>query len=267
MRPPNFNIESEDESEGSTSQVASNVSIQEISPVHSKESIDNNNKNASYILEDSSRKHLNPHHQKGTVTLDLTLGINGSNSETKDHETTADHPPPPIPPQASRIFSCNYCRRKFYSSQALGGHQNAHKRERTLAKRAMRMGMFSDRYASLSALPLHGSTAYRSLGMEAHGSMHQQQQQQIVQNIPERMPLHAGVVRGGARFNVDQGYFGLPVYYDEAEMTWPGSFRQVDGLHVVHPSFDSGHGARLNFVETGPPSRMDLPLPDLNLKL
>jgi hypothetical protein len=226
MNPPKINLEANEEDD---SLLVSNMSSQDVSPGPSKE--------RNTCLFES---HAEVHSEKSPKTLDLTLGFDNINE-------------PPTPAGLSRVFSCNYCRRKFYSSQALGGHQNAHKRERTLAKRAMRMNMFSDNYASLSALPLHGSAYRCSLGIQAHASPHQQ-------FIPSSTVRPVLTMRGGARF--EQGYVGVPTYMedDEVGLYWPGSFRQVEGRSL-------GPSSNISFASSAQSPRSDSSIPDLNLKL
>ncbi|GMY24785.1 zinc finger protein 4-like [Fagus crenata] len=249
----NFDLEvkacSENDSEVS-SQVASNIS----GP--SNDSLTNCSRLTNLIVAQSESE---------PVTLDLTLSFNTddlgtreslgfslsstseSSNEPASHTTTAAIP---------RVFSCNYCQRKFFSSQALGGHQNAHKRERTLAKRAMRMGIFSERYASLASLPLHGSS-FRSLGIKAHSSVH----------YGFAPPVRPSEIRNTSR--LQNGYMGMPIFVedDEAELLWPGSFRQVAEAGNPHPSFVLTESSNINFVEVTPPVEIDNSTPDLTLKL
>ncbi|OMO72540.1 hypothetical protein COLO4_27598 [Corchorus olitorius] len=255
MTPPNLGLESGNDSEAS-SQVASNISAHEPSPDPSKDST---------TTTSCLTNPIKAQPDSGSLSLDLTLNFSPSDVEMNVEmkgtgETSSDIATNNSSSTIPRVFSCNYCRRKFYSSQALGGHQNAHKRERTMAKRAMRMGIFSDRYTSLASLPLHGS-AFRSLGIKAHSAMHQG-------IIPSQRSIDTRAV---ARF--DQGYYGMPMFMedDDVDLFWPGSFRQVnEGVSGTPPlqfAQNSTQTSNSGFVAAASSPRTDSSSPDLTLKL
>ncbi|XVF82483.1 hypothetical protein PTKIN_Ptkin16aG0052300 [Pterospermum kingtungense] len=158
-----------------------------------------------------------------------------SNDQSGDHEASRERRS-----DTKKVFTCNFCKREFSTSQALGGHQNAHKQERAMAKRRQGIdyGLVPPNfpyypYSSFSSHPFYGSLNRSPLGVRLESMIHK--------------PSYPWTSSGGYRFGQGLSRHAL--------MNPPHQPSTNERLSITNGGFGfSGPSNSLRIQETGAPN-------------